>query len=330
MRTFIPSTSFISSPQTEKERLLYATTAIAMGFYPKHDFIITPFLIPKYENFCVIIPPSIKSADQKYWKDAKKAGLTMPKVLTKHMWNKTKHINMPAVDSKIVSKFETNWKKVEQKFWQELGVIFPNEVKWIKSLEIRITNIGSRGSHYLLTKSLNQHLIINVRTDGNTSSIADLIILALIYPLCDDLDLTFTGRQIIRNFIMSRQNFKKMFPDWKSRKYNNYKIPTKLIKKSHEYIYSLGVPKIVDSVEILVKNLGGFGVKEEKLINLLIKNRNELVTYDEIADKIWGLGEFKSYWAINKLVQRILIKIKKLKIDGVKIIGVRGRGYKLV
>ena len=65
-----------------------------------------------------------------------------------------------------------------------------------------------------------------------------------------------------------------------------------------------------------------------KLLTELIKRRGEIVSYDDIADLVWGQGKFKSYWAINKLVQKIQRKINGLKIN-LKIQGIRSRGYNI-
>ena len=127
---------------------------------------------------------------------------------------------------------------------------------------------------------------------------------------------------------MSRNEFKKLCPDFKPKNYDNLKTPIKLRIKSDEYVKHLGIPDIADPVNIINKNIAIFGIKEEKLINLLIKNRNDLVNYDQIADCIWGEGKFKSYWAINKLTQRVQNKIKTLGIN-LQIIGTRGKGYVL-
>ncbi len=328
MRTFIPSTSFVSSPATEKERLLYMTASVASGFYPRHGFLILPN-IPKYNYATVVIPEFVKEFSQKYWNDAKKAGNTMPLKLTDFMWKCVENINFSPVNTKNIERIAKDWKLVENDFWKFINDYFPQEIKWINSLEVRITRIGSFGSHYLLTKATNQKLIINIRSDADYVEIANLIILALIYPTSRDLDLSFGKRMAIRDFIETRKPIKKIFLDWKHRNYDNIKMPINLRKESDKYIQKLGVPNLIDPILVISKNRDNFGIKEGKLLELMMKNKNELINYDQIADCIWGEGSFKSYWAISKIIQRIIIKINNLKIDGIKIIGIRGKGYKL-
>lgn len=98
--------------------------------------------------------------------------------------------------------------------------------------------------------------------------------------------------------------------------------------KSDEYIKYLGIPDIIDPISEINKNISSFGAKEYKLLKCLIDKNGEILTYDDIADLIWGQGRFKSYWAINKIVQRIQKKINSLNI-ALKIEGIRGVGYKI-
>lgn len=329
-RTFGPEVSFVSSPKTEKERLLYVSASVASGFYPRHGFVILPRRIPGSDkHYTIVLPEVLKNVSQKYWTDAAKAGSTMPLHLTDRMWQETSNIQLDPVNNNIIQKIKGDWQKAEIPFFKILETIFPDEIKWIGSVEVRITKIGSLGSHYLLTKNKNQHLVINLREDADFSEIANLIILSLIYPLTSDIDLTFTKRQILRNFLMTRREIKRLFPDWKPQEYTEIKIPEELRQNSDDYLISLGVPKVVDPISIINKSLDIFGTKEEKLLRELIKNKNELISYDQIADIIWGEGKFKSYWAINKIVQRIQKKIDKIEVERIKIVGVRGRGYKL-
>lgn len=325
-RTFNPTVSFVSSPETEKERLLYATHSVASGFYNRHGYLILPKRIPQFTSYCIVIPPFMREVSLKYWQDAAKYGVLMPKVITSRMRSETKNIQLTPVDKDILNQIEGKWKKIEKETWIALTTYFPIEIKWIKSLEVRVTKLGPASSHYLLKKAWGQHLIVFLRQDTDYREIVNLIVLALIYPYESEFGLSFTHRQTLRNFILSRPAFKKIYPDFSPKTYDNPKIPMSLKRKSEEYIKFLGIPGLTDPVKILMGNINLFGAKEANLINLLITKTPEICSYDAIADAIWGAGEFKSYWAINKLVQRIQKKIDSLKIN-LKIKGVRGRGY---
>lgn len=66
---------------------------------------------------------------------------------------------------------------------------------------------------------------------------------------------------------------------------------------------------------------------EKKVLKTLIDHKGDLVTYDELADSLWGVGEFKTYWAINKLAGRLRVKLHTLGVVKSKIESVRGQGY---
>ncbi len=329
MRTFVPPTSFVSSPETEINRLLNSTASVASGFYLRHGFLVLPTSIPNYKINIVIIPKIAKNFSFKFWKDAKKAGTTMPLSITKQMIKESKKIKLEYVNDDCLNKISNSWKGTENEFWKFVKVYFPKEINWISEVEVRVTKIGSLGSHYLLEKKNKQKLIIHFREDSNYNNIAGLIILALIYPTAKELGLSFSQRMAIRYYITAKKEFTKLFPDWKQNKYGDFKLPKKLRDKSMEYIKFLGIPDITDPIESINKNISNFGIKEEKCLILFTKNKNELVSYDQIADCIWGEGKFKSYWAINKLVQRIIKKLDKLDIENVRILGLHGKGYKL-
>lgn len=326
MRTFNIPFSFVSSPETEKERLLYACENVASGFYQRHGFLTSPEIIKDYQEWTVVIPDVLQGVDQKFWKDSYKYGVNMRKEITKYMYKQTESIGLLPSNPQLVEFFKNDWQKHNDKFWPELEKMFPKEIKWIGSVEVRITKIGSLSSHYLLNRIKGEKLVINLREDSPTHEIANLIILSLVFPLTDELGLTFTKRQALRNFVMSRPPFKKLFPDFKPKLYDSPKIPMKLRRTSDEYIKHLGIPNIIDPVKLINKNIDIFGAKEIKVLKELINKNGEILTYDDLADLIWGEGRFKSYWAINKIIQRINTKIKKLNII-FEIKGVRGVGY---
>lgn len=326
MRTFRIPFSFTSSPETEKERLLYAIESIANDFYPRHGYLVLPEPAKGYERYTVVIPEIVKNFSKRFWDDAAKYGSRMPKIITKRMWKEAKDISLPPVNSALLDEFQNKWAEIETRVILAIEKYFPSEIKWVKSVEVKLTKVGSGSSHYLLTKRMGQHLSMAIRDDMDVDQIINLFVLALIYPMEKELYLSFTHRQTLRNFILSRKEFKKI-TNFKPEIFNDIKIPISLRKKSEEYIKYLGIPNVIDPIRLINESISIFGAKESKLIKALINKNGEILTYDNIADLVWGEGKFKSYWAINKLVQRIQNKINSKNIN-FKIIGVRGIGYK--
>ena len=309
MRTFGVPFSFVSSPETEKERVLYASSSVASGFYPRHDFLVSPIPINRYAKKCIVLPQILKDVSKNYWQDAAKAGSTMPLVLSELMKNELINVVLEPVDERKINYFKNEWEKVKNDCWRALNIYFKKEIKYIKNVEVRITKIGSIGSHYLLKKEKGQNLIINIREDAGVEEIINLLILALIYPTAKDLNLSFSQRMVLRDFILTRPEFGI------TNNYKRVKITTRLREKSDDYIKFLNIPNIIDPFTEINKNISVFGVKESILLQELIDKKDEIVDYDQIADLIWGEGRFKSYWAINKLVQRIQKKIDGLNIN---------------
>lgn len=325
MRTFNIPFSFVSSPETEKDRLLYTLESIANGFYPRHGYLILPKPAKGYERYTIVIPEVVKGLSDKFWDDATKYGNRMPKIITKRMRKETDKIILPPVSKDSLIEFEKEWTKIKDKTLSAIYKYFPTELKWISSVEVRITKIGSGSAHYLLDKKRGQHLSLAIREDMNVEQIVNLLVLSLIYPLNNDLFLSFTHRQTVRNFILSRQEFKKI-TNLKPEIFDNPKIPLSFKRASEDYIKFLGIPNIINPINVIQDNIDLFGAKESKLLNHLINNQGQIISYDTIADLIWGEGRFKSYWAINKIVQRIKNKIKFLKVN-INITGIRGIGY---
>ena len=67
--------------------------------------------------------------------------------------------------------------------------------------------------------------------------------------------------------------------------------------------------------------------QEKVVLKLLVERAGDLVTYDEFADQVWGEGEFKTFWALNKVVERVRHKLGTLGIDTHRLESVRGQGY---
>ncbi|MFA7301544.1 MAG: helix-turn-helix domain-containing protein [Candidatus Shapirobacteria bacterium] len=329
MRTYVPQISFISTPDTEKERLLYQTAIISSGFYQKKGFIITPNVISEIKNNCIIIPEVLHKFSQKYWSDATKVGTNLPIQLTDLMKMEMSKLKVLPVDNIIVNNFSQNWLKKSKYFWAILNEMFPKEIKWIGEVEVRITIFGGMSSFGLLTRQRNQKLIIHLRTDSKIDNLAWGIISSLFWPQQAENKINWNQRMAIVDYIMQTPTIKKLFPYYKPSK-NNERITIKYQKQSLDYCRSLGIYFHQDIQQIVNSHNQIFGTKELKILNKLIESSGELVPNDDLADILWGEDNFFSYWAINKMVQRIRKKLSSVNLKPTSLITVRGRGYKWV
>jgi two-component system alkaline phosphatase synthesis response regulator PhoP len=75
--------------------------------------------------------------------------------------------------------------------------------------------------------------------------------------------------------------------------------------------------------------ISSLGQKECAILELLLKNKNEVVARDEIIESIWGENAFPT----NRTVDNYIVKLRKWadsdKGQKLQIISVRGIGYKL-
>jgi len=160
---------------------------------------------------------------------------------------------------------------------------------------------------------------------------------SIILYISKDVGVTWTKREALMDFIMTRSVMKRLFPEFKPVFAQLSRIPMKWRVYSEKYVQELGIDTTKPDLEVKAGKIMIKGVMvgkeltklEKQAIRLLIDHLGDLVTYDEIADKVWGEGEFKSFWAINKLVERMRPKLEKLGIDGKRIESVRGQGYLL-
>ncbi len=77
--------------------------------------------------------------------------------------------------------------------------------------------------------------------------------------------------------------------------------------------------------------LDGLTKNEEKVFKLLIKNKNQLCSFDQIGEAIWQEKSYESFslWAISKLIQRLRSRLQASSLSPTLIQTQRGQGYAL-
>ena len=169
------------------------------------------------------------------------------------------------------------------------------------------------------------------------ASIAESIVTAILYPDREIYGFTWSRREAIVDFFMTRLEMLNIFPDYKPTLSGTGRVTMMIREKSSLHLRKIGVVygnrKIVVVSGVLFvmdRNVDhDFGPMERKVMGLLSDKQGELVSFDEIEDLIWGTGETKSLWAVTKLMQRIRTKLIKLGLAGTVLRTLRGRGYVL-
>ncbi len=292
----MPDITFRNSPITEKVRWKSTKLEVANGWFENHGFLVVPELKEDVSKQIQVI----------YLKE------------------------FEYVESRA-EELEAEWKRVEESFWDELDHYLPEASKMHAKVVVDIGRIGTISSCYWTEK----HYYL--RVDRSIGDLAAMIINRVLFVERNSIGLTWSKRESLMDFIMTRPVMKKLFPKFDPIYHQLSKVPLKIRRESERYVRSLGIAPTAKEFE--VKNgkilINGVVVakeltkQEKEILKQMIKRTGDIVTYDELADIIWGEGEFKTFWAINKMMQRLRNRLETLGIESVKIEAVRGQGYLL-
>ncbi len=292
----MPDITFKNSPVTEKVRWKSTRIEVANGWFENHGFLVVPELRDDVSKQIQVIYPK----------------------------------EFEYIESRV-EEFEVEWGRVEAAFWEELDHYLPEAREMHKAVVVDVGRIGTVSSSYWSCA----HYYL--RSDRSVADLAAMIINHVLYEGRKNIGITWTKREALMDFIMTRPVMKKLFPKFDPIYHQLSKVPLKIRRESEVYVRSLGIAPTTKEIE--VKNgkilINGVVVakeltkQEKEIMKQMIKKTGDIVTYDELADIIWGEGEFKTFWAINKMMQRLRGRLVKLGIDGKRIEAIRGQGYLL-
>lgn len=297
----MPDIKFVNSPKTEEERYKMTAKIIASGFYEKQGFVVLPELDPRVAATSQVIYP----VEQVYEREG-------------------------------IETFKKEWNKVEEKFWEYLDELLPSSA-FHGEIEVRVSRYGTVSSGATVTEHDKGKVVYYLRADVDISHLAAMIVNKILFGERKNLGITWTKREALMDFVMTRPRMKKLFPHFEPVFAQLSRIPKKIRDESREYVRTLGLAKkqvdfeVVGGKVVVKGNVVGKELtKQEKVVlKLLVSHLGDLVTYDELADVMWGEGEFKSFWALNKVVERLRHKLVEIGIAGSRLESVRGQGYLL-
>jgi hypothetical protein len=321
----ILKTTWIYSPDTEVERVVHATRVAASGFYSRKGFLLSNNLIEEYPELTVVIPNLGYNSIPHYWQRIEEVPLQLPMVVPEDLHRDVgTRLEQDCEIEKILNQRRDEWDKIGAKWWSEMSHLLPDESELINELEVRVSAFGTISSYSFLTKRKGQKLVIYIRADATTAHLVEAILTALLYPSSAELGLTWSKREAIVDFYLTRKQIMLLLPGYRPTLTNLSRVPQHIRKQSQEYEELLGWPKSGINQEKYIVQLPS---KEAEVARVLWSKRGELVSFDELADLMWGEGEFGTFWAINKRVQRIRKDLKKIGGEEVRIKTLRGRGY---
>lgn len=297
----MPDIKFINSPRSEEERLKFTEKVIRQGFYQRNGFVVLPAFDSRVQANAIVIYPN------------------------KFVYEPTS-----------TEPCQSEWDQINDRFWQELEKFLPASTKMNNAIEVRVSRYGTVASSEKW-KVGSKEDIFYLREDVDISQLAAMIVNHVLYAEKTSLGITWSKREALMDFIMTRPAMKKLFPKFKPVMSQLSRVPATIRRESEKYLKSLGIEeatqelmasggKILIKGQIVGKELSKL---EKKMLKVMIDHQGELVSYDALADSVWGEGEFKTFWAINKLVGRMRGRLESLGIGGDRVESVRGQGYLL-
>lgn len=261
-------------------------------FFQQLNFYVLPFMPEKFRNRVLYFP--IKQDDKNaYSKNVKK-----------------------------ISRLEKEWRDSESNFFKKLRRYFPK----VDNLNICIEpsiygTIGSYDTKY------NNSIYIYPRYDRDLTGVQKLLINALVHYFIFDPkdDMNDPSKTWIKKQMISRKIQEEIFPTHKQKSMTEIldrQFSGKLAEKSIKYLQELELIKLIK-----VKKPTNLTKSESLIFDLLIKNKVQIVSLDDIADNLWKDNSEEKYseYAITKLIERLKKKLPK------NVIHVqRGVGYILI
>ena len=329
----VPESVWMHTPITDSVKILFECDQIKKGLTQSHNMLITKKLQSK--NSATIHIPSLKCLFESSFWDS----------IPKKYYSKVND-NLDSTVKKLADNLEYddfNFSILKKEYEEKASLIWslfleymPKLFKGIKRVEVYPTPYGSISSEYSSFLVDSSIVKIFIRKDASLANLFEMIISERIKRLS-----LFKGDWMIKegvvDFILLETKLADIFTGY---------IPTidgiknnqngKLAIESIKYFKQIGYPiksvlKIYGDNIYAGENVIKIRSYQYSILKLLIENRNKIVTYDEIADVIWGKfsDEKFSLYAITKLVERIRTRLKEEGINKDIIYTIKGKGFAL-
>ncbi len=270
---------------------------------------------------------------------------TFKKQLERDVWHELKYYFLPTMPEKFrgrviflpklcepqkiyikqkfrLNKLETEWNKIQPKLYIKLKKYFPD----IETINIVVSPsfYGSVGWYGFWDNG--KTILIRPRYDRRIIDIQKLVINALTHYFFVSKSNNLEKPEWLQKQKKAEKMQFKILGDRKESKTMHSILETEfsgnLASRSIRYLKELGLPKS-QKVEVI----GKLTKTENKIFDLLVSQRGNLVSFDEIAKTIWGEDYFDKYseYAITKHIENIKNKITENSIHSQ-----RGHGYLLM
>ncbi len=270
---------------------------------------------------------------------------TVKKQLKRDVWHELKYYVLPTMPEKFrgrviflpkicepqkiyikqkfrLNKLETEWNKIQSGLYVRLKKFFPD----VDNVDIIISPsfYGSVGWYGFWDNA--KTILIRPRYDRRIVDIQKLVINALTHYFFVSKSNNLEKPEWLQKQKRAEKMQFKILGDRKESKTMHSILETEfsgnLASKSIRYLKELGLLKS-QKIEVT----GKLTKTENKIFDLLVKQKGDIVSFDEIAKTIWGENYFDKYseYAITKHIENLKNKITKNSIHTQ-----RGYGYILV
>jgi len=261
-------------------------------FYQRLNFYVLPFMPEKFRGRVVFLPE--KFEPEKIYKK----------------------------QSLKLKKLEQAWESCETEFIEKLSIYFPE----LNSIDIQIepSLYGTVGSFNIVGNKI----FIFPRYDRGLISTKMIIINALTKYF----------------FFKDNKDLENNTEQWKDKQAKAFEIGQNILnfKKPKSFVKILDtefagqlaeesakyLEKLKASSKFELEKPDNLTRSEKNVLNLLLRSKNKLVTFDQIAEEIWREKVYEKYseYAITTIIKKIKKKLKQ-KTDKNIIQAQRGVGY---
>ena len=333
--------------QTELRRIIFTAERIKNLFYQKNGFIVTPYCIDSNPRN-IYFPDYDYSRIEIFWEFVPNIPrLIDNSTLFLKIPNKIQNIILPCLSNNMLSNSKLNhvkskWEKVQKQFYVIINSLFNvNKFKII----IRPTKFGSLSSYFCITKTNSKYIYVYFRVDQDIAHLAEVILTAFIefevWNKKENEDF-WNEKETTTDFLFKYTKLGKLFPNYTPTMMilKNFYFNQKSFNDSQNYLRKLGygikTPIKLEKDNII---LNGEKVRsedfsrEEKLVLFeLIRHRGNLISFDKIADLLWGKSVQQKFspWAIAKKIEIIRKKFREYGLNYNVIKTYRKKGYMLI
>lgn len=315
------------------EHICFLAKGISQYEYQSNGFYVLPYL-SKNNSKSVFFPdlPYSKS----FWKyiqnnPNKNLCDTFPKNAVSEVKSLLK-VNTTSL--KKLEEIKNEWLKIEKGFFTDVSKFldFEKELSKVSEINILLTPYGTIGSFNPPRIGNKFKLFVTSRIDIGVGNIA-VLILQNLFVIKTRLGGEINTNEYLRRmssiaFLFKHTYFKKYYPKFKDLLDTNYDYNEKETNDSNIFLTKLGFPQKDIVIDLEDRN---FTKQELIILKLLLKNKNKVVSFDDLAENIWQeqVDDKFSLESLAKIIQNLRNKIRNQGIKKEVIFTKRGKGYLL-